>query len=608
MHYRPAIPAVFAGALLASCANPQLEVRGAGFSVNDSPSLTTEPASMAESMAKLNHVRATYHEAIRRQRATSINATIGLTWLGAAIIGAAYGKASEPWIVGSALIGGTTYGLTRAQLDARQVELWQQGIEALDCARRASLPLDIGAARQSAITKRIEDLVAARDAVDAQASAVTAELDKLPRAQVPNVDLVDKAVRSAMIAVADSDTARGAALSLLDVARGRELSSAIDRVDAQIVRATESIAIDVSSVKPLIAGIGGFASIFVPGIDATLGQSLVKWNANKPAPGSFAPQSGRVQVDTSALDAAMDRLAAAMRTLSARQSSLKALIGSVDTAAVNEALKGCNVTGVATALLLQPAFLEFIEKKADGKGVSISGGKPPYEVSLLDPVAGDTVVVVFSGGMSDRMQVKVTAGVTAGTYTVGVKDSSTSHRVITLPVTVAPAPAPAPATPKVQAPSPPVKPGSSVQLAPPKVVAPASGAAPAPAPNAGGGVQGEVTPLPSASVAPAEIQALWVQLSTALRAAPPISVSGGASVSVTNVTPLTPAQAKPLGGLTLTLTCTQPVDPGKPAQAAIKEALSRVNPQAYAQLQGAGAIDRATASQIVLKPTQSCFR
>lgn len=598
MHRPSVLSLAIASAFLAGCANPVLQIEGAGYSSEDSPALKREPASMAESMQKLNHVRAKYHDAIRRQRQTSLDATTGLAWLGTAIVGATYGHASEAWIVGTAMIGGTTYGLTRAQLDARQVELWQQGIEALDCARRASLPLDVGSARQEAINKAIERLVEARDNVETRASEVSAQVDLLGRSKVPNIALVDQAVRGAASAVADADTAKSAGQALLDASRGRELSSAVDRVDAQVLRATENVAIDVSSVKSLVAGIGGFASIFVPGIDGTLGQAMSKWTSAS-ANTKFAPQSGKEDpappADTTALRAALEQLATDMRTLASRQAAVKAAVSSVDAAAVSEALKGCNVVGVATALVLQPSSLEFVEKKADGKGVSVSGGTPPYEVSLLDPVAGDTVAIAFSGGMSDHLQVKVTAGVSAGTYTVAVKDNSTSHRVVTLPVNVSIAPTPSPAS----SPAPSSSPVQSL-VAPPVHKPPGSVSTAASAPDN--------SVVPSVSAVPPSTQALWTKFAAALRAAAPTAVGGGVNVSVTDVKEVPASEAKPLGGLRVTLNCSQPVDPGKPMQVSIRNALSHADPQTFAQLQTAGAIERPAAPQLILLPLPACVK
>ena len=528
----------------------------------------------------------------------------------------AAGHASRGWIVGGALVGGTTYGLTRAQLDARQVELWQQGIEALDCARRASLPLDIGAEQQASIRNAQRGLIEARDVVQSQASKISAEVDRIGRGHVPKVDLVDKAVRGSAAAVADAARANAAALTMLNAARGRELSSVVDRIGAQVLRATESVAIDVSSVKALVGGIGGFASIFVPGIDATLGQAFVAYQV-KQAGGKVGPEAGKERADTSVLDAAMEQLAVDMQTIASRQAALLALIASVDTTALSDALKGCNVTGVSTALVLQPASLEFTEKKADGKGVSISGGTPPYEVSLLDPVAGDAVAVAFSGGLSDRLQVKVTASVAAGAYTVVVKDNAATRHVLALPAIVTPAPAsapppPSPPAPRTNSPSasssavPLSSTGKKVQVV---VKAPPS-AAIKPSDSASAVTVSPTPPIPTGGASapvPSTTQMLWAKLATAMRAATPFPFAGS-TLTVTEVKEAGPSEAKPAGGLKITLDCSAPIDPGPPTQIAIRNALSRVDTLTFVQLQMAGAIDRPAASQLMLHPTPRCLK
>ena len=128
---------------LAGCANPIVKLELAGHSLKASPAPEGEPTSMAQAIAKLNHMRAAYNEAILSQTGTSQNAITGLVWLGAVMLGAV-SSVHKDVLVTTGVIGGTTYGLTIAQLDKRRIEVWQAGIDTLDCARAAIVPLEIG--------------------------------------------------------------------------------------------------------------------------------------------------------------------------------------------------------------------------------------------------------------------------------------------------------------------------------------------------------------------------------------------------------------------------------------------------------------------------------
>ena len=603
MPHRHALSLTVASALLAGCALPVPKIGGAGYAPDDSLPLDHEPASMAESLRKLNHVRAAYEEAIRRQRSDEQAATSGLVVLGTAIMGLAIGKASHGWIVGSALVGGTAYGLARTQLDARQVELWEQGIEALDCARQASLPLDLGADRRGAIEQALVPLRQAQDAVGRSAVDLRKQVDRVGRAQVARPELVDQALHGAEAAQAAADTAAMAARTLLDTARGRALSTTVDRVVEQVTRATNDIAVDVSSVKPLVAGVGGYAAIFVPGIDASLGSVFDKYKATR---ATMSVQSGKVGNAVHAappppvdplLQQALDALAGAMADLAQRQAAVKALLSTADTGAVDVALNACHIPGLSTTPVLTPASLDFTEKTAGSQGVAIAGGTPPYEADVLDPVANALV----AGNMKDgRFVVNAAATLAAGTYTVLVNDSSTSHRTVPLLVHVnAVGPAPAP-TPPAPAPKPAAQRGS-----PPVITrAELHGSTPptSPTPPTPPTPPKPPTPLtPSADGTPsASTNALWDRVVAAMRGTPPIPVAGS-SVSVLGV------QREGQGARVL-LACSPPgIDPVASNQKTVRDALSARDKEDFAQLMQDGTIDRL-APQLVLSFGTSCVK
>lgn len=412
--------AIVAVAVLAGCANPILDVRAPGYSLPESPAPARDPQSMEEAQAKLSHLRAQYYQAIREHSGTELASTVGLVWLGTVVAGMAVGDVHRDAILGATAIGGTTYGLARTQIDARRTQVWTAGMEALDCARAATLPLDLGESRRgalqlaiAALEQRMADVLAAQRRVRSEQSmpAVIASPDKRQATATLLVSSDD--------IVAEAGGALAGAGALLHAARGGELSATVDRVHTQVTRALREIAVSIESIKASIAGLGGFAAVIAPGagvdtlIDSSMSayrEKLTKSNAQAGGP-------------TPALDDAVNELEKAMKDLGVAEVRLAGMVQGVDLAAVSAALRACQVSGVATALALKPASLQFEPGKAIVKGFEITGGTPPYSVTALDPLP-DALSLQFSGGLSDTAQVKATKDVAEGSFRLRVTDSS----------------------------------------------------------------------------------------------------------------------------------------------------------------------------------------
>lgn len=420
-------------AVLSGCANPILRIEAPGYSVDASKAPIREPESMGEATQKLNHLRAKYYEAILYQTGQTQDATTGLVWLGTVIAGMAVGNVHRDGIVGASLIGGTTYGLSRTQLDARRILVWTEGIKALDCAKEAALPLDIGTARREQLELARAALSEGRIRVKSARDRVQTEVDKLATTPSDLTRRGHEAVSKTDAALNEADKTQAAALDLLQASRGGELSVTVDRIHTKVTEVMGSILVDISSVKQMVAGLGGFASIFAPGagIESTLGGAFANYGQAK---------VDAIKEDTdadvaAALDNAMTALEREMQELSAAQARVSGLLTEVNLAAVSAALKKCDVAGVATPLALVPSSLDFEEKVAATKGFTISGGTPPYVVTMLD-AAPDGLSLLFSGGFADTAQVK-SASVPAGEYRVLVTDSGTVKRSQQLVVRVA---------------------------------------------------------------------------------------------------------------------------------------------------------------------------
>lgn len=420
-----------ASLLLAGCANPILRIDAPGYSPALSRAPTTEPQSMDQALQKLNHFRAAYYEAVRLQTGEAQNATTGLVWLGTLIAGLAMAEVHRDAILGATLLGGTTYGLVRTQIDARRLDVWTNGIEALDCAREASLPLDLSAERVAELKAARQDLGGQRLDTQKALEAVRAAmlpLARLPKTIAPTQELVTRAAA----VLAEADATQAAAIGLLESTRGRELSAAVDRVHSGVTRAMKDIAVDPKSIKPLIAGLGGFAEVFAPssGLSGALTTAFdtFRQKIDKASAGSQAAG------DLDALTSAVDRLQDETPKLTQALERTRALLKDVDLAQVSAALKRCNVAGVSAAMTLEPTTLAFAG--AGSQGFEIKGGTPPYQVKALGALPAP-IAPVFAGGFADTVEVKLGEGAPPGEYRLRVTDSSPTMRSQQLVVTVA---------------------------------------------------------------------------------------------------------------------------------------------------------------------------
>jgi hypothetical protein len=352
--------------------------------------------------------------------------TLPAGWSG--LEGLAAADAHRDAILGASLLGGTTYGLMRTQIDARRLEVWSNGLEALDCAREASLPLDLEPDRREQLKEARKELAVQRLAVQNAIQNVRNAI--APLAKIPDVTAsASTVVEKAQAALAEADRTQAAAIDLLEASRGRELSAAVDRVHTGVTKAMRDIAVDPKSIKPLIAGLGGFAEVFAPGsgIEGALLSALA--NYKPPATGAGA----HAGVDLEPLDASVQDLQTHASALADALARTRALVKDVDVAQIATALKKCGVAGVVAPLTLEPATLPFASPGS--KGFEIKGGTPPYEVKPLD-LLPEGLTPVFSGGLADMAQVKVAAGVPEGEYRLRVADSSPVTRTQQLLVSV----------------------------------------------------------------------------------------------------------------------------------------------------------------------------
>lgn len=420
--------------VLSGCATPIVAIDAPGFSPALSPAPAGEPKSMDESLQKLNHVRAKYYDAVRLQNEQNQNATTGLVWLGTAIAGLAAGKAHHDWILYPSLIGGTAYGLSRTQLDARRLQILSEGIKALDCAKLAAQPLRFDKAFLDNLSFQLAQLASQRSKVAlsrnklvAAATNPSLKPDEMQQAQ----EVMQKANQKTDQVLKASMNSAIAGSALLRASNGGLLSATVDRISQQVTEATNNIAVDISSVSQLVAGLGGFAAILAPG-------------------SGLKAQIDGIHIDKSHSTGDINDLAKLLdidiNSLVESATAVDAMTAQADATAVGTALKACGVTAPSGAMTLEPATLQVSAQTVAAKGVAIKGGTPPYVVTMLD-AAPDGFTPVFAGGLANTFQVKTTDKVPAGEYRVLVSDSGQQNQSQQLIVTVASA-TPKPATPK----------------------------------------------------------------------------------------------------------------------------------------------------------------
>lgn len=521
---RDILPIGVAVVLAAGCAgNPIVDIDAPGFRVTTTKETGKEIDSLPKAQQFANLVRATYQEAIRDQSAQSQASFSGLLWLGAGLLGVAAGHPHRDAILVPTLVGGTLLGQSRVQLDARRVQVWNEGIRAIDCAKDATLPLEISAKRYAEIDARQEALGQQIDRTERAAQALRTLVSEAiaAKASVPVTSGAEALLVQSAVAIKDASAMRGSALTLLDALSGKELRQAVYRIAQAVNKAMESLLVNPEAA--LDAGLKGykdFAASIAQGGDAIAG---------KLANAEYTPDAGRSAAQASnagEIDAAARVLEQEMLALEARRVGVSGVLSTVDVSGVSKALKKCGVNDIVAPMALSPRELEFVLKGAvTGQRLYVTGGTPPYRFEAQEEGGVDLLLLVDTGN-TDSRSVRLTPATTAGTYHFRVSDTSAIKQTQLLVVRVkdAAAPAPAEASRKqatVTAPSP----------KKPDAAAPAPAPAPAPAlALAAAGTAGAasavmvVPPAPPSSDADAmkakgvRIDAAWRALDASLKA------------------------------------------------------------------------------------------
>ncbi|MFO1058210.1 MAG: hypothetical protein U1E53_14730 [Dongiaceae bacterium] len=337
------------------------------------------------------------------------------TWTGAALIPLGTAALGAATLGGSAAAAGIL-GLTGAGALGTAAWLHNQpaqaayiaGFTATNCAIEAVLPLRLPADELASLKALSADLRAALGRLD----AAIAEVGRLEQTAPARL----RAIIGAQSQQAMQVAGQGRDLLL----KAAQLRKQIDDAGAQLTTAVDRIAAEVDT-----AVMNNQASLSaLPGIIAGLGQAYAQLSP-VPLP-TVAPQGATgVQQAGTEIDSALQELKNAAAEVIEVGGRLSEILAMVSAANPGERLRACAVDpqSFAADLAMSPAG-PFTITKGAGPGASfvVSGGQSPYFVDVPDAPKG--LYVRGRGIASPVYTIEATAEVPPGTYLVVVQDKT----------------------------------------------------------------------------------------------------------------------------------------------------------------------------------------
>ena len=417
-------------------------------------------ASMTAAMHYLDTTRTAYRDSIGEQMEKESMLASALVGAGALVAILAAGTAHSDAILGVAAIGGTAYTLGNMNLRRQRVLTYQAGVEALNCAQRAVIPFDVPQNEAKELADLLNQLETSRRTLATIASRAQALRDALPERSLdrPPLDLTI-ALAGETRQAADNSLKSGRQYVASVTRASRELSTAVNRIDAAVVRSVIDSTPDLTNVPKLIAGLAGMMGSFAPGsgLETRITDGLGKLATAKSSNGQTDAQKMNQELAAAVLETA---------TLSASVNDR--LAGRV-TAWSEDAFKDCGVAQVVADLAVSPPSLSFVAGVETRRVVEIGGGVKPYFIEV-DGTVVDGFNLKPPIRFDNRAEVFVSSKVIAShNLNLRVSDSSPTAKVLNIPVAItaavsAPAPAasaPKPATSAAKSAAPLPKPASS---------------------------------------------------------------------------------------------------------------------------------------------------
>lgn len=425
----PGIALLTVAVAFGGCATPVRYYQGAR------PAIAT--SDMPQALDYLQGLRTQYQSTVQTQMGYERDLTNALVGAGAVALGLALGHVNTNAIAGVALGAGTAYTLGNINLARQPVLTYMAGIDALNCAEKAVLPLYIS----EADLKNLRSLLDGEGGLQVQRGKLAAALiagEAVLRGAAPQSSARGRleAALAAGTKVLDTSTATTqAARGFIALgARGsRELVATVTGIDTAVARAIVAATPDLSAVPGLVAGLAGTAGSFVPGvgIDATTldGLERKKSDSAKAMTGTAKPDP----VDTAAVE-----VLEAAKVVAAKTEEVRSLLPSSPVLWPEDAFKNCGVAQVVSALSASTTTLRFTAGVEAQQDFEIFGGVKPYFVridgpmvdglSVRSPIRFDNLVTVSVAGSKVKQALDTQ---------LRVVDSSPTPRALIIPVSIA---------------------------------------------------------------------------------------------------------------------------------------------------------------------------
>lgn len=343
--------------------------------------------------------RAAYQNAVVSQLKESSDLSTALVATGALTAALAISSGVHRDVfTGATLLGGTAYAVGNMSLSRPRLLVYQAGVEAINCAKRAVAPLNFEIEDQNALIKALSDLAQQRQSTEAAQRQVDKALAPLVERGQGGTVIAVAAQASLANSIGVQKQAGDAATTgtgLLAATRraSAELVLAVDRIDASVVRGSLDTVPDLSAVPRIIAGLAGIYDQFAPnaGVGKRVTDGLT--TMGKSFSGSGSDPKVSLDAEQIKLVAATNALDAATVTLSERLIDVNVRVAGRATTWSADAFKDCGVADMVQPLKTQPSALEFVAgSEATSRVILISGGVKPYLVELDGPaVTGLTI-------------------------------------------------------------------------------------------------------------------------------------------------------------------------------------------------------------------------
>lgn len=459
---------------LAGCAAPVRYYQGTR------PAIAT--SDMPQALDYLEGVRKHYRSTVETRMGHERDLTNALVGAGAIALGLALGHVNTNAIAGVALGAGTAYTLGNINLARQPVLIYLAGIDALNCAEKAVLPLYIN----DADLKSLRGLLDGEGGLQVQRGKLAAALiagDVVLRGTLSTATNRGRleAALAAGTKVLDASTATmqaGREFIALGARGSRALVATVTGIDTAVARAVVAETPDLSAVPGLVAGLAGTAGSFVPGagVDKATLDGLERKRSDLEIVKTMSNLKKLDDVDQAAVD-----VLEAAKVVAAKTEEVRSLLPSSPVLWPEDAFKNCGIAQVVSALSASTTAVRFTAGVDAQQEFEIFGGVKPYFVridgpmvdglSVKSPVRFDNLAAVSVVGSKVKQALDTQ---------LRVVDSSPTPRALIIPVSIAAsgtgdAGKPSPAAPGDNSTPAPAKPAASS--------APASNATAKPAPT-----------------------------------------------------------------------------------------------------------------------------